>query len=301
MNNFARGIYPMLYAFFNADGSLDLSAIQAQVRAAVNGGAHGLAVLGLGTEVSKLTAQERMSVIDGVASELNGRLPLCVTVAEGTAPDAVRAARYAQDAGAAFIILQPPPKPGAAESEQIAFFGAVADQITVPVAIQNAPQYLGSGLTLAGITALAARHPNVSVIKAEGSALFVRDLMEATAGRMAIFNGRCGLELTDNLRAGCHGMIPGIDSFDVQARIFDLMQTGKAADEQEAEQLYAEILPLIVFIIQSLDSFLCYGKRVAAHRLGLGAVHDRAPALAPHPVGMEWAMRMAAKLGPLAT
>ena len=40
--------------------------------------------------------------------------------------------------------------------------------------------------------------------------------------------------------------------------------------------------------------FLCYGKRLAARRLGLGAVHDRAPAMRPTPLGLANLERHAA-------
>lgn len=295
------GIYPMLYAFFDEHGRLDRDAMIRQVRAAMHGGAHGIAILGLGTEVGKLDGAERRAILEWVADEVSGRLPLSLTIAEPTVSEAVAMARAARDAGAAFVILQPPPARAASENDQMDFFGGIADQVELPVAIQNAPEYLGVGLSVAGIATLSERHPNVSVIKAEGSALFVRDLAEATEGRLAIFNGRCGLELTDNLRAGCRGMIPGLESVDVQARIFDLMQSGRTEDEADAERLYASLLPMIVFMIQSIDSFLCYGKRIAARRLGLGPVHDRAPGLSPHPVGLAWAERLSAHLGPLQT
>src|SRR5260370_9739699 len=42
----------------------------------------------------------------------------------------------------------------------------------------------------------------------------------------------------------------------------------------------SEILPLITFLMQSIESFLCYGKRLLARRLGLGPVQVRAPGLA---------------------
>ena len=56
----------------------------------------------------------------------------------------------------------------------------------------------------------------------------------------------------------------------------------------------------IVFVMQSLDTMLCYGKRLAALRLGLGEVHDRQPALAPGAFGLECVRRYAGMLGPLA-
>jgi 4-hydroxy-tetrahydrodipicolinate synthase len=48
--------------------------------------------------------------------------------------------------------------------------------------------------------------------------------------------------------------------------------------------------------MQSIDQFLCYGKRVAARRLGLGTVHDRKPTQAPEPLGLATAARYAAAL-----
>jgi 4-hydroxy-tetrahydrodipicolinate synthase len=111
-----------------------------------------------------------------------------------------------------------------------------------------------------------------------------------------VFNGRAGLELTDNLRAGCAGMIPGVDFMDRQARVFDCMRAGS---DDQAEAAYREILPGIVFVMHSVDHLVCYGKRIAAIRLGLDAVHDRPPALAPERFGLECARRYAGQLGPL--
>ena len=53
------GIYPMQYAFFARDGGLDRAAMRRQVQGCIGGGAHGVAVLGLGTEVNKLSEAER--------------------------------------------------------------------------------------------------------------------------------------------------------------------------------------------------------------------------------------------------
>ncbi len=61
-----RGVYPMLYAFFDARGRLDRGAMRAQVEYCVASGAHGIAALGLGTEVSKLEPEERRQVVEWV-------------------------------------------------------------------------------------------------------------------------------------------------------------------------------------------------------------------------------------------
>jgi len=291
-----RGIYPMLYAFFTAQGGLDRGATRRQVQAFVDNGAHGMAVLGLGTEVNKLSDAERRQLVDWVAEDLSGRLPLAVTVNAPTVDAQVEFANFAQSRGASWVILQPPPDRGVPEEFFIRFFGAVADRVGLPVAIQNAPEYLGVGLTPAGVKTLARNHPNFRILKGEGPALTIRQVIEEAGDSVTVFNGRGGLELIDNLRAGCAGMIPASDTFDRQARIFDLLGAGA---EAEAEALYRDALPAIVFVMQSLDTLHTYGKRIAAMRLGLGEVFDRAPALAPDAFGMRCAQRYAAALGPL--
>ena len=293
------GIYPMLYAFFDAEGRLDRAAMRRQVEAALAVGAHGLAVLGLATEVNKLSTAERRQVVEWAAEDVAGRLPLAVTVAENSAAGQVAFVRAAEAAGAAWVILQPPPVRGAPEAELIRFFGAVADRAAVPVAIQNAPKYIGIGLSPEGIRTLNRNHPNFTVLKGEGPAVQIRQVIEATEGRLAVFNGRGGLELPDNLRAGCAGLSPAPECADVQVRIFELMTSGDPTEEHEAERLYRDILPLIAFVMQGIEHFLCYGKRVLAHRLGLGPVHDRVPSLQPTPFGLACAERYAAGLGPL--
>ncbi|HEX5079655.1 MAG TPA: dihydrodipicolinate synthase family protein [Geminicoccaceae bacterium] len=294
-----RGVYPMLYAYFDAGGRLDRGAMRAQVEYCVANGAHGVAALGLGTEVSKLAPEERLSVLAWAADDLAGRLPLAVTVFGATPQAQIDFVAAAAARGADWVILQPPrPAKGETgqkitEDELVDFFGAVADASPLPVAIQNAPRYIGVGLSGGGLDRLSRRHPNVCLLKAEGSAVETRALIELTEGRMAVFQGRGGMEFTDVMRAGCVGVIPSVESCHVQAKMFELMQTGRPQDTAEAERLYAQIAPLVMFLMQSVEQFLCYGKRLTARRIGLGEVHDRQPAQAPTAFGLDCLARHA--------
>jgi 4-hydroxy-tetrahydrodipicolinate synthase len=292
-----RGVYPMLYAFFGKDGRLDRGAMRAQVEHCVASGVHGVAALGLGTEVSKLDPEERRQLVAWIAEDMAGRLPLAIT-AFGAAPEEqIAFVRTAAEHGADWVILQPPQTGEAITEDQLVdFFGAVADAAPVPVAIQNAPQYIGVGLSGAGLDRLSRDHPNVRLLKAEGSAVETRALIELTEGRMAVFQGRGGMEFTDVIRAGCVGIIPSVESCHVQSRMFELMRTGRAEDAAEAERLYRQLAPLIMFLMQSVAQFVCYGKRLTARRIGLGEVHDRAPAQAPTAFGLACLERHAAVL-----
>ncbi|MGI9492868.1 MAG: dihydrodipicolinate synthase family protein [Geminicoccaceae bacterium] len=289
-----HGINPILYAFFGEDGKLDRAAMRRQAEACVAMGAHGVAALGLATEVSKLSLAERHDVMAWLTDDVGGRLPIAITVFGDTPEEQIAFVKAAAELGAGWAILQPPQGRPIDEPDLIRFFGKVMDASPIPVAIQNAPQYLGLGLSDDGLHTLCRNHANFTLLKGEGSALQIADTIDAVDGALAVLNGRGGLELTDNLRAGCVGMIPAPECADIQVQIYEHMQAGR---EEEAERLYAEILPLITFLMQSVDQFLCYGKRLTARRLALGPVHDRAPCQRPTDLGLAILDRYSQGLG----
>lgn len=288
------GIWPILYAFFNADGGLDRGLMRRQAEIAVASGGRGMAVLGLATEVSKLTLQERRDVVAWAAEDLAGRLPLAVTIFGATPAEQIESVAHAADHGASLAILQPPRTPGMSETDLDAFFAEVMRRAPIAVGIQNAPEYLGIGLQPPAIADLARRHERFRVLKGEGPAVLIRRVVEETEGRLAVFNGRGGMELPDNHRAGCAGLIPAPDCADAQVALWAAMDRG---DEATAEAIYRDILPAIVFVMQSIDHLICYGKRLVAARMGDVAVHDRAPGLAPTDFGLAAVARFAERLG----
>ena len=221
---------------------------------------------------------------------------MAVTLAGQTADEQISFGAAAKAEGAAWVIAQPPLGGSLNESELVAFFRRVIDRVDLPVAIQNAPAFISQSLSNAGLLELARRHPNFGIVKWEGPAVHIPRMIEETEGRLTVFNGRDGLELPDNMRAGCAGMIPGIEAIDMQVRMYQAMERGTLEGEREAEQIYAKVLPLVVFLMQSIDVLLCYGKRIAARRLGLAEVHDRAPCLKPSAAGIAAMDRYSADL-----
>lgn len=290
----AHGVWPMLYAFFDRFGAVDRGAMRAQAEAIVAVGAHGAAALGLATETAKLTPTERRRIVAWLAEDLGGRLPFAVTVTGASQGEQIEYLRAAADAGAAWAILQPPGGRASSEGELMRFLASVIKVSPIPVGIQNAPAYLPASLSDPALSRLAGENPSFRFLKGEGPALALAETIRATGGALTVFNGRGGLEMPDNIRAGCAGIIPALDCADVQVRIYRAMREGR---EEEAEQLYASTLPLTTFLMQSIDQFLCYGKRLTARRLGLGEVHDRAPAQAPTEAGLASLERYGAGLG----
>src|SRR5579864_6032241 len=253
------GVYPMVYALFDDQGDLARDPMRRQVQSMLKHKVHGIGVLGLASEVNKLSTAERRQLMEWVAEDVDGKVPLAVTIAESSVSGQIEFVKAATAVGAKWAILQPPPVKHVPESELIKFFGAVADASPIPIAIQNAPEYLGIGLSNAGVRTLHRTHPNFSILKLEATAIAIASLLNEVEGEIDVFNGRDGIEMLDSMRAGAVGIIPGGEAFDVLAQAFDHMASGSEEGVAQAERLYAKVLPLLILLMESMDTFLVYG------------------------------------------
>lgn len=288
-----HGIHAILYALFDEQERLDRAAMRRQVELCLAAGVHGMAALGLATEVAKLTEAEKRVIMDWVAEDTGGRVPLALTISGASVAEQAAQVKHAESVGADWVILQPPMVGSYAAAEYIRFFGRVAETTTLPVAIQNAPAFLGRGLSSADIAELTRQHPNIRLIKGEGPVTEIAALIAATKGRLPVFNGRAGMEMIDNFRIGCKGLILAPDCIDHAVRAYEAWRAG---DEAGAEASYRRMLPAVVFTMQGLENLICYGKRLFGLRSGL-VIHDRAPAQRPNEAGLAMTSRFATALG----
>ncbi|MCC5972543.1 MAG: dihydrodipicolinate synthase family protein [Rubellimicrobium sp.] len=285
------GIHAVLYALFDDSEAVDHAAMVRQVDHVVAGGVAGVTVLGLATEVGKLSFQERCRVIDTVSAALAGRLAFSVTIAGNSVAEQRALLQVAGAAGADWVILQPPVVGSYGPGVYIDFLSRVAEATDLPVAIQNAPQYLGRSLSPEDIALLRGRCARLVGVKAEDGALGLAALASA-APDLALIGGRGGLEFTDALRLGVTSFVLAPDVAPRAARLLGLWTAGQMA---EAEALYGQSLPAIVFAMQSLEHLITYGKRIYGHHAG-EVIHDRAPCLPPTPEGMALAAHWAGVL-----
>ncbi len=261
------GVYPMVYALFDDKGNLAREPMRRQIQSMLKHKVHGIGVLGLASEVNKLSTAERRQLMEWVAEDIGGKVPLTVTVAETSVGGQIEFVKAAAAVGAKWAILQPP--------------------------------LVSIGLSNAGVRALHRAHPNFSIIKLEATAISIANLLNDVEGELDVFNGRDGIEMLDSMRAGAVGIIPGGEAFDVLARAFDHMASGTEAGIAEAERLYAKVLPLLILLMESMDTFLVYGKPVLGHRLGSAETKPRLPSTPPTAFGLAMAKRYAEMLGKL--
>ena len=99
------GIHAILYALFDSAEQLDRLAMRRQAETCFGAGVHGIGALDLATEVAKLSEGERCRVMDWLAEDNAGRVPLFFTIFGASVAEQTAQLRRAEAAGADWVIL----------------------------------------------------------------------------------------------------------------------------------------------------------------------------------------------------
>ena len=294
LNKF-KGIFPMIYCFFNKNNSIDIKAINDQIQLIKNIGSQGIATLGLATEVNKLSFQEKKTIIELMADNCHNYISTAVTIHGNSLREFIELIDVAKKNQADWIILQPLIKKNTTDKNCYNFYKKlipfVGDTI---VGIQNAKEYLGVGLSIEDVVKLYKAFPNFRVIKSEASSISIQREIEQYPKDLRVFNGRGGQEIVDNLIVGCKGIVPSLDSADKFLKIYKHFNN---KDINKAKREYMKILPSIVFVMQSVKTLVCYGKRICAYRMGMKKVYDRSPGIIPTAYGIRKSKELSKDLG----
>jgi 4-hydroxy-tetrahydrodipicolinate synthase len=274
------GIFPVLATPFAEDGSLDLDGQRAVVRFALRCGADGVVCFGMGAEVNKLTPGERRRLCEAIVAEVDGRVPVIVGVGAESTHHAVALARHAHGCGAAGIVIPPPMTANLAADELDPYFGAIADAVDLPVMLQNAPEYIGVGLSPALVLRLAAAHANIRHVKLEAGPDQTERWAAALGPDIRVFTGDAGIHLVGCLRAGAVGNIPAVDVADVLVRAYAAERRGDGA---AADAIFAPLLPYLTFALRGIDHCNACTKEVLVQRgiLPRGGLRPPARTLTP--------------------
>jgi len=290
-----NGIFPIIYCFFNKNNSIDTHLISEQIKLIKNIGSQGIASLGLATEVNKLSFKEKKKIIELVAENCQGIIPSAVTIHGNSFNEYLKLIDVAKNNQTDWIILQPLIKKNTTDKDCYNFFNKLIPHVgNTIVGIQNAKEYLGAGISSNDMLKLYESYPNFRVIKGEASSVTIQTEISKYPSDLRVFNGRGGQEIIDNFYVGCKGIVPALDSADKFIKIYKHLQN---KDIEKANKEYAKILPTIVFIMQSINTLVCYGKRICGYRMDVKNIYDRSPNLQPTKYGIKKSKFLANNLG----
>lgn len=294
-----RGVFPVAPTVFDERGELDLEGQKRAIDFMIDAGSHGICILANFSEQFVLTDAERELVMATVLGHVAGRVPVIVTTTHFGTQVCAERSRRAQAMGAAMVMIMPPYHGATfrvAEPQIYEFFQRVADAISIPIMVQDAP-VAGTPLPAAFLARMAQEIEQLAYFKIEvpQAAAKLRTLIEL--GGAAIegpWDGEEGITLLADLDAGATGAMTGGGFPDGIRQITDPYFAGR---REEALDAYQRWLPLINYENRQTGLATCKLLMQAGGVIRSAAV--RHPLAAAHPATCQGLLELARRLDPL--
>jgi dihydrodipicolinate synthase/N-acetylneuraminate lyase len=235
------GILPAVTTPFAASGALDTGALQANVRALLDAGVHGIVGTGTMGEAASLNARERRDAIAAIADAVEGRVPVVAGISAATAEQSAAFAADAAEAGAVALMCLPPLGYRGDEPEIEAFYDAVGEAGGLPLMVYNNPEAAGVDMPAALIARIAERVERVVAVKeCSGDVRRIPALLHATDLEVLVGGDDWALE---GLCAGATGWVSGVADV-APAQCVALYEHCRAGELDAAREVYRRLLPL---------------------------------------------------------
>jgi 1-pyrroline-4-hydroxy-2-carboxylate deaminase len=240
-----EGIIPAVTTPFDHAGDVDSAALEANVRAYVDAGVHGLVATGTMGEAGSLTTDERRAVVGAVVRAAAGRVPVIAGVSAGTPAAAIGFAADAAQAGADAVMLLPPLGYRGDERELEAFYRAVGEATGLPLMAYNNPEASGQDMAPELIVRLGERiEPLVAVKECSGDVRRIPAILNA-APDLAVLVGGDDWAL-EGFAAGAVGWVTGV-AVVAPRECVELWEHCRAGELEPARAVYKRLLPLARF------------------------------------------------------
>jgi dihydrodipicolinate synthase/N-acetylneuraminate lyase len=241
LNKPLRGIVPPMVTPLAGPDALDYPGIARLVEHILEGGVHGLFILGTTGDGPALSYQLRQEVIRRTCELVAGRVPVLVGITDTSYVESVRMAEFAARAGAQAVVLAPPYYFHVSQTDLMRLVESMVRENPLPLFLYNMPN-LTKMQWEPETVALASDIPEVLGLKDSSGDLDYLHRALAAVRHKPDFTVLIGPEhlLLGGLLAGAHGGVCGGANLmpGMFVRLFDAFRGG---DLEQARLLQNEI------------------------------------------------------------
>ncbi len=241
-----KGVVPPVCTPFTPDYQVDESSLRRLINHLIDGGVHGLFILGSTSEVAYLTDKNRAEVIRITMDEVKGRVPIVVGAIDTTTLRVIEHVKTAVAAGVEGIVITAPFYVRTHPAEIANHFRLVKKACPdtpiyaydIPIAVNGVKLDLGTLMSLAkegvihGVKDSSGNDAGIRAVILGIQKLNLKDFVVLTGSELTVDSA---------LMFGADGVIPGIGNIDPAGyvKIYDLVKKGDfAAARKEQERLF---------------------------------------------------------------
>jgi len=238
-----RGVYPALTTKFRTDLRLDPAAMEKHFAWQLSCGVDGLIVCGSLGENSVLSVDEKLEVLRIAVHASASKVPVLMTVAEGSTAEGISLCERAAREGADGMMVLPGMRYVSDRRETIAHYRAIARACPKPIMVYNNPIAYGVDVTPDMFEELGGEATIVAIKESSDNVRRVTDIINRTGSRYAIFCGVDDLAMEAMLMGACGWVAGLVDAFPEETvAIYRLIRDGRV---EEARRIYRWFAPLL--------------------------------------------------------
>ncbi|HHY46936.1 MAG TPA: 4-hydroxy-tetrahydrodipicolinate synthase [Firmicutes bacterium] len=192
MNNLPKGIIPAMVTPLDCSGNVNVESLKRLTDYLIEGGVHGLFVIGSQGEFYGLDVEQKRVAIKTVVEHVNGRVPVYAGTGATTTREAIMLTRMAADLGVDGVSVITPSFISPNADELFLHYKEIAEVSPVPVLLYNNPGRTGVNLS-ADLVKRLSEVPNIVGIKdSSGDMTLLSEYIRLTrgSGRFAVLAGR---------------------------------------------------------------------------------------------------------------
>ncbi|MBN9063020.1 MAG: dihydrodipicolinate synthase family protein [Rhizobiales bacterium 65-9] len=237
------GVFPAVTTRFTEDDRLDLAEMEKSFALQVKAGVDGLIVCGSLGEASTLDPAEKLEILALARRVAAGRIPVLLTIMEGSTRNACALAQKASAQGVDGFMVLPGAPYKSDPRETMAHYRAVAKAGGKPVMLYINPIAYGVDITPAMLAEMADEPLFVAVKESSDDVRRVTKIFNQCGDRYRVFTGVDNLAL-ESFAVGAQGWVAGlVCAFPEETvAIWRLSQQGRLA---EAIKIYRWFQPLL--------------------------------------------------------
>mgnify|MGYP000719361229 FL=1 len=261
-NNQFHGIIPPMVTPLKDRDTLDNQGIEKLINHILNGGVHGLFVLGTTGEAPSLSHQLRKEVIKRTLDQVGTKVPVLVGITDTSFIETINIAEFAAEAGASAVVLAPPYYFPAGQFELIEYIEHLEQRLPLPLFLYNMPSHTKMIFEPETVKK-ASELPGVIGLKdSSGNMVYFHQLQQLFKDQddFKLFVGPEEL-LGETLVLGGHGGVCGGANL-IPELYVSMYETSKGGDLKKMGELHERIM-------QVSSSIYSVGKYKSSYLKGL--------------------------------
>lgn len=240
-------------------GNINESEFRRYIDWLIDRGVHGLYPNGSTGEFTRFTAEERRRIIQIVADQARGRVPILAGAAEANVRETIDACEHYHELGCRAVAIVSPFYYKLGPEAVYAYFKEIADHSPIDVTLYNIPLF-ASPIDVATVKRLALECPRVTGIKdSSGDVSQMLRMIDAVRPQRSDFSFLTGWDtaLVPMLLIGCNGGTNASSGIvpEITRKLYDTIVSGKIPQAMDLQLRLLRLFDAMLYSAEFPDGF----------------------------------------------